>query len=134
MIRVVIADDHKMVREALEFVLSKDKQVDIIALCDDGGAVVEVCRSTHPDIILMDINMHPVNGIEATRTIRTFCPTVKIIGISMHNNYAYVKALMDAGANGYVTKNSGGEEMLNAMHHALEGKAYFCADIDMDRT
>ncbi len=131
MIRVVIADDHKLMREAVGQVLSSDERLDVIALCKDGAEAAETCRELNPDVVLMDINMHPVNGIDATRVIRTFSNTIKVIGLSMHNDYSYVKALIEAGANGYVTKSSGVEEIINAIFEALRGHEYLDPDINM---
>jgi two-component system, NarL family, invasion response regulator UvrY len=129
MIKVIIADDHFLVREAWKFILSRDTSISVVAVCDDGSAAITACKELDPDIILMDINMQPMNGIEATRRIRIFSDTVKIIGISIHNDYPYVKALMQAGANGYVTKNSSCEEMLKAIAKTMKGEKYFCNEV-----
>lgn len=129
MIKVVIADDHKLVREAWNLLLSRDKRLSIIAICENGYQVVEACKITPPDVVLMDINMEPVNGIEATRAIREFSNTIRIIGISVHTDLPYINALMNAGANGYVTKNSSGSEMIRAILLVMEGKQYFCKEI-----
>ena len=133
MIKVIIADDHKLMREALKLVLSAASRIEVLALCNDGTEAAASCRALAPDVVLMDINMHPINGIDATRLIRSFSESIKVIGLSMHNDYSYVKALMDAGANGYVTKNAGGEEIINAIFKVMEGKEYFCTDINLLR-
>jgi two-component system invasion response regulator UvrY len=129
MIRVVIADDHRLVREAWSLLLSRDKRISIVAICENGYEVVEVCKSMSPDVVLMDINMEPVSGIEATRSIRTFSEDIRIIGISVHTDLPYVNALMQAGANGYVTKNSSGEEMIRAIFLVMDGQKYYCKEI-----
>ena len=77
----------------------------------------------------MDINMEPVNGIEATKAIREFSSQIKIIGISVHTDLPYLNALMHAGADGYVTKNSPGEEMIKAIMLVVKGEKYFCKEI-----
>jgi DNA-binding NarL/FixJ family response regulator len=77
----------------------------------------------------MDINMAPVNGIEATKAIREFSTQIKVIGISVHTDLPYLNALMLAGANGYVTKNSPAEEMIKAILLVVEGEKYFCKEI-----
>jgi two-component system, NarL family, invasion response regulator UvrY len=74
-----------------------------------------------------------MNGIDATRLIRSFSDSIRVVGLSMHSDYPYVKALMQAGANGYVTKSAGKEEIFRAIYDTLEGKEYFCADINMLR-
>jgi two-component system invasion response regulator UvrY len=129
MIKVVIADDHRLVREAWNLLLSRDKRLSIVAICENGDEVVEVCKSINPHVVLMDINMEPVSGIEATRSIREFSEDIRIIGISVHTDLPYVNALMQAGANGYVTKNSSGEEMIRAIFLVMEGQQYYCKEI-----
>jgi two-component system, NarL family, invasion response regulator UvrY len=129
MIKVIIADDHSMVREAWALLLSRDPNVSIVATCENGEQVIALCKDLHPDVVLMDINMEPVNGIEATKAIRSFSGHIKIIGISVHTDLPYLNALMQAGANGYVTKNSPGEEMIRAIVLVSKGEKYFCREI-----
>ena len=129
MIKVVIADDHKLVREAWNLLLSRDKRLSIIAICENGFQVIEACKTLTPDVVLMDINMEPVSGIDATKAIRQFDDDVRVIGISVHTDLPYINALMQAGANGYVTKNSSGEEMIRAIMLVMEGHQYFCKEI-----
>lgn len=129
MIKVVIADDHRLVRDAWNLLLSRDKRLSIVAICENGSEVIDACKTLKPDVVLMDINMEPVSGIEATREIRSFSEVIKIIGISVHTDLPYVNALMQAGANGYVTKNSSGEEMLHAIMLVMDGQQYFCREI-----
>ena len=128
-IKVVIADDHKLVRDAWNLLLSRDQRLTIIANCESGYQVIEACRTLDPHVVLMDINMEPISGIEATRAIREFSADIRIIGISVHADLPYVNALMQAGANGYVTKNSSGEEMIRAIMLVMEGQQYFCKEI-----
>ncbi len=129
MIKVVIVDDHRLVREAWKLVLNRDKRLSVAAICENGFRAVEACRSLQPDVVLMDINMDPMNGIEATKAIREFSQDIKIIGISVHTDLSYIHALMQAGGNGYVTKNSSGEEMIGAIMLVMEGQQYFCKEI-----
>ena len=134
MVNVLIADDHSMVREAWALLLSRDERLSIVATCENGEQAVTLCREIVPDVVLMDINMAPVNGIEATRAIREFSDEIKIIGISVHTDLPYLNALMLAGANGYVTKNSPAEEMIKAILLVMEGQQYFCKEIaDLQR-
>jgi two-component system invasion response regulator UvrY len=129
MVKVVIADDHNMVREAWALLLSRDPRLSIVATCENGEQAVAICKEINPDVVLMDINMEPVNGIDATRAIREFSSEIKIIGISVHTDLPYLNALMLAGANGYVTKNSPGEEMIKAIMLVVKGEKYFCKEI-----
>jgi two-component system invasion response regulator UvrY len=130
MIKVIIADDHRLVREAWNMMLSRDKRISVIAVCESGYQVIEACKQLHPQVVLMDINMEPMNGIQATKAIREFSNEIKIMGISVHNDLPYINALMQAGANGYVTKNSSGEEMIDAIMLVLQGQQYYCKDIE----
>lgn len=129
MVRVVIADDHEMVREAWALLLSRDPNIAIVATCENGEQAISICRDINPDVVLMDINMEPINGIEATRAIREFSPTIKVIGISIHTDLPYLNALMAAGANGYVTKNSPGDEMIRAILRVMKGEKFYCREI-----
>jgi two-component system, NarL family, invasion response regulator UvrY len=129
MIKVVIADDHRLVREAWNLLLSRDKRLSIVAICESGYQVIEACKNLQPEVVLMDINMEPISGIDATKTIREFSDDIKIIGISVHTDLPYINALMHAGANGYVTKNSSGEEMIRAILLVMDGQQYYCKEI-----
>jgi DNA-binding NarL/FixJ family response regulator len=83
----------------------------------------------HPDVVLMDINMLPFSGIEATRQIREISPDTRIIGVTMHSQPAYAKKMLQLGASGYVTKNSSKEEMVNAILQVSEGNKFICQEI-----
>jgi two-component system invasion response regulator UvrY len=129
MIQLVIADDHRLVRDAWTLLLNRDERLHVQAVCEHGGQVVELCRQQEPDLVLMDINMEPVNGIEATRRIRTFSQQIKIIGVSIHTDLVHVNAMLKAGANGYVTKNSSADEMIEAIIRIMGGESYICRDV-----
>jgi len=129
MVRLVIVDDHRLVREAWKRVLSRYERVSVIAVCENGEQAVDAARKLKPDVMMMDITMTPVNGVEATKRIRAFNTDVKIIGVSVHSDLTHVNAIMSAGANGYVTKNSSGEEMINAIIQVMEGRKYMCSEI-----
>src|SRR6201996_151713 len=128
MIKLIIVDDHLYVREAWSWVLSQVPRLSVIAQCANGQEAIEAARSLQPDVILMDINMAPVNGIEATRTIRAFAPDMKIIGVSVQAERSYVNEMLRNGANGYVTKNSPSTEMVMAIDEVLAGKTYICEE------
>ena len=129
MVNVVIVDDHNMVREAWALLLGRDPNLSILATCENGQQAISLCKELEPDVVLMDINMEPVNGVEATKAIREFSSEMKIIGISVHTDLPYLNALMQAGANGYVTKNSPGEEMIRAILQVMKGEQFFCKEI-----
>jgi two-component system invasion response regulator UvrY len=129
MVRLVIVDDHRLVREAWKRVLSRYERITVIAVCENGEQAVEAARKLQPDVMMMDITMTPVNGVEATKRIRAFNSNVKIIGVSVHSDLTHVNAIMNAGADGYVTKNSSGEEMIKAIMQVMEGRKYLCSEV-----
>ena len=134
MIKLIIVDDHFHVREAWSWVLNQVPRLSVIAQCANGQEAIEAAKSLQPDVILMDINMTPVNGIEATRTIRAFAPHMKIIGVSVQAERSYVNEMLRNGANGYVTKNSPSTEMVMAIDEVLAGNTYICEEIRQLRT
>jgi len=129
MIKVVIADDHDRVRQAWVFILSRNPEINIVAECRSGAEAVLAAKKYCPDIVLMDINMEPMNGIEAAIVISHQCNKTKIIGMSLHAEWAYVNKMLEVGAIGYVTKNSSSEEMMKAIHNAVAGKSYLCNEV-----
>ena len=129
MVKLIIVDDHFHVRQAWSWVLNQDPEIDVIAQCANGQEAIEAAKKLQPDVILMDIHMTPVNGIEATRTIRQFAPGIKIIGVSVQAERSYVNEMLRNGANGYVTKNSSSSEMITAIDEVLAGKTYLCDEI-----
>jgi len=128
-ISVLIADDHKLIRETWSFILNNDPRFNVVAECGDSEQAVEMAKSKKPQIVLMDINMLPISGFEATEKIRKVSPASRIIGISMHSQPAYAKKMLQIGARGYVTKNSSKEEMINAIMEVHGGNKYICDEI-----
>jgi DNA-binding NarL/FixJ family response regulator len=109
--------------------LNNDPRFEVVAECGDSEQAVEMARSKRPQIILMDINMTPISGFEATEKIRKVSPASKIIGVSMHSQPAYAKKMLQMGAKGYVTKNSSKEEMIEAILEVNNGNKYICDEI-----
>lgn len=128
-INVLIADDHKLIRETWSYILNSDDRFQVIAECGDSEHAVEVTRQKKPDIVLMDINILPISGFEATEKIRRVSPQTKVIGVSMHSQPAYAKKMLQIGAKGYVTKNSSKEEMIKAILEVNDGSKYVCDEI-----
>lgn len=128
-ITILIADDHKLIRETWTYILNSDERFEVVAECGDAEQAVELAKELTPDIVLMDINMAPFNGFEATEKIRKVSPETKIIGVSMHSQPAYAKKMLQVGARGYVTKNSSKEEMFVAISEVFRGNKYVCDEI-----
>ena len=128
-IRIIIVDDHPLIRETWKLLLELDERFIVIAECTSGGEAINAADQHAPDIILMDINMHPVNGFEATRKIVKQNPTVKIIGMSVNNQPSYARNMLQLGAKGYVTKNSTKEEMASAIATVHKGGRFICEEV-----
>jgi DNA-binding NarL/FixJ family response regulator len=128
-ISILIADDHKLIRETWSFILNNDTRFIVVAECGDSEQAVEMARTKKPQIVLMDINMTPISGFEATEKIRKVSPGSKVIGVSMHSQPAYAKKMLQIGARGYVTKNSSKEEMITAILEVHAGNKYICDEI-----
>jgi DNA-binding NarL/FixJ family response regulator len=128
-IKIVIGEDHKLVREAWTNFLNDDERFDVVASSGDASEIVEIARTHRPDVLLMDINLKPFSGIEATQKIHAAQPNIRIIGISVYSQPSYVKRMLQMGASGYVSKNSTKEEMITAILEVHKGNKYICADV-----
>ncbi|HEX7847499.1 MAG TPA: response regulator transcription factor [Chitinophagaceae bacterium] len=128
-ITVLLVDDHRLIRDSWSFILSSDSRFQVIGETSSGDEAVEMAKNKKPDIVLMDVNMTPVNGFDATKQIRKFSPGSKVIGVSMHSMPAYAKRMLQLGAMGYVTKNSSREEMINAILEVSNGRKYVCDEV-----
>jgi DNA-binding NarL/FixJ family response regulator len=129
MISILIADDHKLIRETWTYILNSDTRFKVIGTCSNSEDAVKMSKQKHPDVVLMDINMIPFSGIEATRQIREVSPKSYVIGVTMHSQPSYAKKMMQHGASGYVTKNSSREEMVNAILEVSKGNKFLCEEI-----
>jgi len=128
-IRIIIVDDHQLVRETWKMLLHGNEGIEVIRECSSGADVIDIAPSLQPDVILMDINMSPVNGFEATRKIVKTCPNIRIIGVSVNNQPGYARNMLQLGARAYVTKNSPREEMIHAIREVMKGNTYICVDV-----
>jgi len=128
-ISILIADDHKLIRDTWSFILNTDDRFKVVAECSNGEEAIEQAKQKRPQIVLMDINMTPVSGLEATKQIRKVSPGSKIIGVSMHSQPAYAKKMLQIGAKGYVTKNSSRDEMFKAIMEVHQGNRYICDEV-----
>jgi two-component system, NarL family, invasion response regulator UvrY len=129
MIRIALADDHQQVRETWNFILSTNDNFEVVAKCCNGEEAVEAASLYLPDVFLMDINMEPMNGIEATEAINKLHPNIKIVGMSIHLEAVYVRRMLQAGASAYVTKNSSYEEVFDAIVKVHAGEKYLCHEV-----
>lgn len=128
-ITILLVDDHKLIRESWSFILNIDSRFQVIGATSDAKEAVRIVKEKMPDIVLMDINMTPVNGFEVTKLVRKYAPSSKIIGMSMHSMPAYARRMLQMGAMGYVTKNSSKDELLSAIIEVNNGKRYVCDEV-----
>ncbi|RYY53244.1 MAG: response regulator transcription factor [Chitinophagaceae bacterium] len=128
-ITILLVDDHKLIRDSWSFILNSDDRFSVIGETSSGEEAIEITRIRKPDIILMDVNMSPVNGFDATKQIHKISPESKVIAVSMHSMPAYAKRMLQLGAMGYVTKNSSKEEMITAIVEVYNGKKYICEEV-----
>ena len=115
--RILLADDHSLVRQSLAHVLSREPDLEIVGEAWDGKLAVEVARELRPDVVLMDISMPVMDGIEATRRICAECPAVRVIGLSMFTHAEQARPMLDAGAAGYVCKTDAPDVLLKAIRN-----------------
>lgn len=127
-VRVALVDDHVIVRQTWKMILQRDERISVIAECSSGEEAINCAVTQSPDVMLMDINMKPMNGFDATKEISARCPDVKIIGTSLNNQASYVRNLLQLGAKGYVTKNSPSAEMIEAIFAVHHGGSFVCKD------
>ena len=124
-IRILLADDHTIVLQGLSRFLAEQEDMEVVGQAKDGYTTVELARELSPDIVVMDISMPGLNGIDATRLICSENPDVKVIGLSMHSARRYVQEMYRAGARGYLLKDCDFEELLNAIRAVAGGGTYF---------
>jgi DNA-binding NarL/FixJ family response regulator len=125
MITVVVADDHTVLRDGLRYLLEAQGDIQIVGMAANGQEAVEQAMLYCPDIVVMDISMPVMNGIEATRLICESCKDTKVVVLSMHHTAEYMQRAMEAGALGYLLKDSAGKELVTAIRDLKEGKSYF---------
>ncbi len=128
-ITILIADDNNLMRDTLRFLISRVDQFKLIGEASSGVEVLEMAERLVPDIILIDINMAPVNGFEATKNIVGRNPLVKIIGLSIHRQPSYAKNIIELGAKGYITKSSPHKEIIHAITEVYNGREYICDEL-----
>ena len=124
MIKVYIVDDHKMVIEGMQLLLKNETDIKVVGNALSGEAAIENIPNTDMDVVLLDINMPGINGIETCKELLKIKPELKIIAISMHKESSLIKLMLSNGAKGYVLKNAGQDEVITAIHTVFEGEMY----------
>jgi len=126
---ILIVDDHTLIRETWSLLFGRHEHLEVVAEVGNGEKAVEIARDMRPNIVLLDINMIPLNGFDVLKLIRKQSPGSKVIAVSMHSQPAYAKKMLRMGARGYVTKNSTRQEMLDAIEEVLNGNIYICQEV-----
>lgn len=128
-ITILLADDHTIVRQGLAKMLAEESGIKVIGEAENGREAARKVETLEPDVILMDITMPLLNGIEATRQIKKSSPQTKIIVLSMHSHSYYINELLGLGVSGYLLKNSTGADIIQAIQAAMEGNTYLSPSI-----
>ena len=128
-IRIVLADDHKILRAGLRAMIVEQPDMEVVGEAENGRTAVNLTRELSPDVVIMDIGMPDLNGIEATRQIVAEVPSVKIIGLSMYSDRRYVAGLFGAGASGYLLKDIEFEELIEAIQAVVAGQVYVSSGV-----
>ncbi len=123
-IRILLADDHKIVRQGLRTLLEKEPDMEVVAEAEEGRMAVRLARKLAPQVVIMDVGMPDLNGIEATRQVLADTPGLKVIALSMHSDRRFVVNMLKAGASGYLLKDSAFEELAAAIRVVMLNKTY----------
>ena len=123
-IRIILADDHQIVRQGLRILLEAETDMKVVAEADNGRKVLKLAQELLPDVIIMDLSMPELNGIEATRQILSGAPEVKVIALSMHSDSLFVLNMIKSGASGYLLKDCALEELVKAIRAVVDDKTY----------
>jgi len=128
-IKILIADDHQLFREGLVNLLADSSGIEVIAEAQDGKETLLLAKKLKPDIVIMDIGMPIMNGLQATTALQKDHPEIKVIALSMHSDRDYIKSMLEAGASGYLFKNCSYHQLIEAIKSVYSGKKYLSDDI-----
>ncbi len=128
-IRVVVADDHKVVREGLISLLANEADIEVVGEAENGRCVVRMVEECSPDVVIMDVSMPGLNGIEATRQIVSRNPSVKVLALSMYSDRRFITSMMKAGASGYLVKDCAFNELVEAIRALSMNRTYLSRDV-----
>ena len=129
MIRIILVDDHTMVREALRLVLEQDSSMQVVAEAGDGETAVRLVNEFAPDVVVMDVAMLGLSGIETTRRLLARHPKLKVLALSTYLDRRIVQQMLDAGAKGYIIKSAAGAELKEGIRSVAEGRRYVCSEV-----
>ncbi len=130
-IRVLLADDHKLLRECLRALIEEQTNMKVVGEAEDGRAALWLARKLSPDVVVMDISMPGLNGIETTRQIMSAAYGIKVLALSMHDDTRFVTEMLKAGASGYLLKDCAFEELIHAIRVVAEQGSYISPKINI---
>jgi DNA-binding NarL/FixJ family response regulator len=123
-IRILLADDHAVVRQGFKMILDAQPDMEIVGEAGNGRQAVDLAEQLRPDVVVMDVAMPELNGIEATRRLAASLPHTRVVALSMHKDSVYVREILRAGARGYLLKDSGAADLVAAIHAVASGESY----------
>jgi len=129
MLKIIIADDHKVFREGIVSILGEESNIMVLGQAENGNQVLDLLKKEQPDVILMDITMNKLNGIETTKKVVEEYGDVKILVLSMHDERDYIINVIKAGAHGYLLKDCGKVELIKAIEQVAQGKSYYSQEV-----
>ena len=125
-VKVLIVDDHEIMREGMSALLRKYSQFEVVGQATDGRQALEMASQLKPDVIIMDVGMPNLNGIDATKKLLSLYPDLKIMALSAHSDGAIVAKMIKAGASGYMLKESAFDELIEGLNTLLDGRTFLC--------
>jgi two-component system, NarL family, response regulator NreC len=128
--RILLCDDHRILREGMKSLIEKQPDMEVVAEAENGREIIELAQKLSPDIIVMDVSMPELNGIEATRKIVAESSSARVLALSVHTNRKLITEMLRAGASGYVLKECAFDELLKAIHAVFNGHIYICNAIN----
>ncbi len=128
-IRIVLADDHRMLRDALVNMLSAETDLDVVAVAGDGPSTFDLVREHAPDVLIVDVGMPEMNGVEVAQRVHTHFPKTRILALSGYTDKRFVQEMFKAGAAGYVTKAAAASDLPRAVREVARGKLYLCPGV-----
>jgi two-component system response regulator NreC len=128
-IRILLADDHKMVRQGFRLILLSQDDMEVVGETSNGREAVELAESLKPDVVVMDVTMPELNGIEATRRLKDSSPYTRVLALSVHRDPVYVREIVRAGAQGYLLKESADTDLLAAVRAVARGNGYLSPEV-----
>jgi two-component system response regulator NreC len=133
-IRILLVDDHAVLRDGVAALISDQDDMEVVAHADNGDDAITCCEEHAPDLVVMDLSMPGVGGIEATRRIRKASQQTRVLVLTMHDDQAYMRTVLDAGAAGYLVKHSAATELVSAIREVHAGRTVISVSLDRDGT